>query len=66
MEVFVTISINEFEYDALIELLGAQEIQSGFGPLYDRLVDAALNADADEEEIEEELEDEDEIEEEDE
>jgi hypothetical protein len=63
---FVTISINEFEYDALIELLGAQEVQSGFGQLYDRLIDAALHADADEEEIEEELEDEDESEEEDE
>ena len=59
---FVTISINEFEYDALIELLGAQEIQSGFGQLYDRLIDAALHADEEEEEVELEDEDEDEYE----
>jgi len=60
MQTFVKIEITEFEYDALIEFLGSEQIDSGLGPLYDRLVAAALADDDEGEDEEVEFEDEDE------
>jgi len=65
MQTFVKIKITEFEYDALIEFLGSEQIDSGLGPLYDRLVAAALADDDEGEDEEVEFEDEGEDEEDD-
>ena len=40
-DVFVTVDLNETEYDALVEWLGEQQIETGLGKLYDRLIELA-------------------------
>jgi len=44
-DVFVTVDLNETEYDALVEWLGEQQIETGLGKLYDRLLELAENKD---------------------
>ena len=44
-DVFVTVDLNETEYDALVEWLGEQQIETGLGKLYDRLLEPAENKD---------------------
>jgi len=39
-EVFVSIDLTEHEFDALVEWIGDQSIDSGLGKLYDRLIAA--------------------------
>ena len=39
-EVFVSIDLTESEFDAIVEWLGEQSIDSGLGKLYDRLIAA--------------------------
>jgi len=48
MEDFVTISMSEDEFDAVVEWLGNESINSGLGDLYSRLLAAVEAADADE------------------
>jgi len=48
MEDFVTISMSEDEFDAVVEWLGNESINSGLGDLYARLLAAVEAADADE------------------
>jgi len=43
-DTFVTVSLTEFEFDALVEILSEKEIGSGLGSLYERLI-AASEAD---------------------
>lgn len=40
-EKFVTIELTEFEFDAIVEWLGEQEIASDLYNLYDRLIKAS-------------------------
>lgn len=42
---FVTIDLSEDEYDQVIEWLSEQEISTGLGKLYDRLIEAVENRD---------------------
>ena len=49
-EVFVSVDLTEFEYDALVDWLGEQEISSGLSGLYDKLFAAVEARDAAEEE----------------
>jgi len=51
-EVFVNVDLTEFEYDALVDWLGEQEISSGLSGLYDKLFAAVEARDAAEEEEE--------------
>ncbi len=51
MDTFVSIDLTEDEYDQLVEWLGEQEIGTGLGKLYDRLIEAVEARDL--EEIEE-------------
>ncbi len=44
-DTFVTVDLTEFEFDALIDWLGGQEISSGLSKLYDKLVAASEAAD---------------------
>lgn len=44
-DVFVTVDLTEAEYDALIEWLGEEQINTGLGSLYDRLLESAENKD---------------------
>jgi len=47
-EAFVTVDLTEFEFDALIDWLGEQEISSGLSKLYDKLVAASEAAEEEE------------------
>jgi len=40
-DIFVTVDLNETEFDALVEWLGEQQIDTGLGKLYDRLLELA-------------------------
>ena len=40
-DIFVTVDLNEAEFDALVEWLGEQQIDTGLGKLYDRLLELA-------------------------
>ena len=51
-EVFVSVDLTEFEYDALVDWLGEQEISSGLSGLYDKLFAAVEARDSEEEEEE--------------
>lgn len=44
-EKFVSIDLSEDEYDQIIEWLSEQEISTGLGKLYDRLIEAVENRD---------------------
>jgi len=46
-DVYVTVDLTEAQYDKLMEFLGEQPIDSGFGEIYDLLLKAV---DEDEEE----------------
>lgn len=46
-ETFVSVDLSEDEFDQVIEWLGEQEIQSGLGKLYDRLMAAVESRDDD-------------------
>jgi len=48
-DTFVTVDLTEFEFDALIDWLGEQEISSGLSKLYDKLIAASEAADEEEE-----------------
>lgn len=47
-DVFVTVDLTETEYDALVEWLGEQQIETGLGKLYDRLLELAEAKDGEE------------------
>jgi len=49
-DTFVTVDLTEFEFDALIDWLGEQEISTGLSKLYDKLIAASEAVDEDEEE----------------
>ena len=53
-DTFVTVDLTEFEFDALVDWLGEQEISSGLSKLYDKLIAASEEADEEEEEGEDE------------
>lgn len=40
-DIFVTVDLTETEFDALVEWLGEEEISTGLGKLYDRLLELA-------------------------
>ena len=40
-DVFVTVDLTETEFDALVEWLGDEQINTGLGKLYDRLLELA-------------------------
>jgi len=40
-DTFVTVSLTEFEFDALVEILSEKEIGSGLGNLYEKLISAS-------------------------
>ena len=40
-DVFVTVDLTETEFDALVEWLGDEQINTGLGKLYDRLIELA-------------------------
>jgi len=40
-DVFVSIDLTQDEYDQVVEWLGSEEISSGLGQLYARLLEAA-------------------------
>jgi hypothetical protein len=44
---FVTIELSEDEYDQVLEWLGSEEISTGLGELYARLLAAAETRDED-------------------
>ena len=44
---FVTIELSEDEYDQVLEWLGSEEISTGLGELYARLLAAAENRNED-------------------
>lgn len=46
-ETFVSVDLSEDEFEQVIEWLGEQEIQSGLGKLYDRLMAAVESRDDD-------------------
>ena len=48
-DTFVTVDLTEFEFDALVDWLGEQEISSGLSKLYDKLIAASEAASEDEE-----------------
>ena len=50
-DAFVTVSLTEFEFDALVEILSEKEIGSGLGNLYEKLI-AASEAEEDDAEDE--------------
>lgn len=52
-DTFVTVSLTEFEFDALVEILSEKEIGSGLGSLYERLI-AASEAEDEEDDAENE------------
>ena len=47
-DVFVTVDLTETEYDDLVEWLGEQQIETGLGKLYDRLLELAEAKDGEE------------------
>jgi len=48
-DTFVTVDLTEFEFDALVDWLGEQEISSGLSKLYDKLIAASEAAEEEEE-----------------
>ena len=40
-DIFVTVDLTETEFDALVEWLGDEQINTGLGKLYDRLLELA-------------------------
>jgi len=44
-DTFVTVSLTEFEFDALVEILAEKEIGSGLGNLYEKLIAASESED---------------------
>lgn len=46
-ETYVSIDLSEDEFDQIIDWLSEQEISTGLGKLYDRLIEAAENRDLD-------------------
>ena len=46
-DVFVTIDLSEPEYDAILEFVSEQEIQTGLSSLYERLLKAVDEEDQD-------------------
>ena len=49
MDVFVTVDLTEPEFDALVEWLGEEQINTGLGGLYDRLLELAESKDVESE-----------------
>lgn len=47
-ETYVSIDLSEDEFDQIIDWLSEQEISTGLGKLYDRMIEAAENRDLDE------------------
>jgi len=47
-DTFVTVDLTEFEFDALVDWLGEQEISSGLSKLYDKLIAASEAAEEEE------------------
>ena len=41
MDIIVTVDLTETEFDARVEWLGEEHINSGLGKLYDRLIELA-------------------------
>ena len=46
-DTFVTVSLTEFEFDSLVDILSEKEIGSGLGSLYEKLIAASEAEEAD-------------------
>ena len=44
-DAFVTVSLTEFEFDSLVDILSEKEIGSGLGNLYEKLIAASESED---------------------
>jgi len=53
-DTFVTVSLTEFEFDSLVEILSEKEIGSGLGSLYEKLISASEAEDEEEDDAEDE------------